>query len=361
MTTLSTVIHAADSETAEEGKAFLARTMRETQRRVIAHMLNGTTDLGAGNLEFSSTIYTDPARLEREREVLFRKTPLLAGLSADIPKPGDVMLFDAAGPSIIIARGKDNQVRAFLNSCRHRGTSLISEACSHRTRITCPFHGWTYDLNGKLIGLPEAQQFGPVEKSDLGLTPVPVVEWCGLIFVKTDPNAEPIDIDAHVAEFGRFLRHLDFPDAQQLENRRVPIGANWKYPLETFFESYHFPTLHPKTVANDAINHVYIEDSMGGGHEGTYIPNPRALYEQMVKQPESEWPEQPFQGVFLLFPNTVISIDQIDAFPGTTTNNSMRMLGVWSFYPGETPGTSFAYEDLRYCRSGHRRGSKERL
>src|SRR5690606_16202161 len=143
------------------------------------------------------------------------------------------------------------------------------------------------------IGLPEAQAFGPVEKSDLGLTPVPVVEWCGLVFVKAAPNAEPIDIDAHVSDFGRFLKHIDFSKAQYLgNNRRVPISANWKYPLETFFEGYHFPALHPKTVAKDVINNVYIEDSAGGGHELTYIPNPRTLYERMVKQPESEWPEQ---------------------------------------------------------------------
>ena len=101
------------------------------------------TDMTETPLRVSRKVFTDPVRLEAEK-ALFSRVPLVAGLAAEIPEPGDTLLFDGVDRSIILIRGEDRVARAFLNMCTHRGTQLLS-SCGRHTSISCPFHGWTFD------------------------------------------------------------------------------------------------------------------------------------------------------------------------------------------------------------------------
>ena len=174
----------------------------------------------------------------------------MAGLSGDIPEPGDMLLFDAAGLAILIVRARSGELRAFLNMCMHRGARLVSD-CRRRNLVTCPFHGWSFDLDGRLVGLPGAVSFEGVERADRGLIPVPVAEWAGLIFVKAHAGDEAIDAEAWLGELATVVAGLALADAVPIKHSRIDVEANWKFTLDTYGEGYHFAALHPTTFAQD--------------------------------------------------------------------------------------------------------------
>ncbi|RYD87959.1 MAG: Rieske (2Fe-2S) protein, partial [Sphingomonadales bacterium] len=123
-------------------------------RRVLDHARAGTTDLAADVMHIDPATYHDEQNFERERIRLFRETPLLVCLSCDLPEPGSFRLFDDTGLPIVVVRGTNGEVRAFLNICRHRGGRIVDEASGRAGRFTCGYHGWTYDTAGKVIGVP---------------------------------------------------------------------------------------------------------------------------------------------------------------------------------------------------------------
>ena len=151
-------------------------------RRMVAHVAaGGTTDFAAEPLENDPAVYSDPVRAELEKREIFLKQPLVAGLSSDVPGPGDSLLFEEVGQTIVIVRGKDGLLRGFLNMCAHRGAKLVRAdsdgRCERRSRLTCPFHAWTYDLDGTLVAIPGTQGFEGIDMCRRNLVPVPVAEW----------------------------------------------------------------------------------------------------------------------------------------------------------------------------------------
>src|SRR5947208_1176904 len=159
---MTTVLHAQKPVTRKPD------TMRDLERRVVSHLAHGgTTDLANAPLTVSPSEYTDPARFEAEKRELFRNLPLLACLSLDVAEPGDTFTFDAAGPAILIVRGQDRKARAFLNMCTHRGARLVNE-CHRRKLMVCPFHAWSFDGEGKLVGVPGEEAFDGVDRATRG-------------------------------------------------------------------------------------------------------------------------------------------------------------------------------------------------
>jgi len=317
--------------------AAAARTQSHDaiRRRTLERMRSKTTDLDRAPMRIDPRIYTDPAYFERERQRIFRETPILAALSLEIPDPGDMLVFDALGPSILIVRNKDGEIRAYLNMCMHRAAKLVID-CSRRTRMTCRFHGWTYDLNGKLIGLPGKEGFEGIERADLGLIPVPVVEWKGMIFVRGTPNGEAIDIADHLGGFGDELAHLELDKARPVSASRIECDANWKYAFDTYGESYHFATLHPTTIGALAYTNIMVYDS--------YAPHsrlafPREEFMAYADRDEAEWPRTDYGGLYMLFPNVSINVNSLPTggqfygisrvFPGDRVDRSFSLLNTY--------------------------------
>ncbi|MFK8020420.1 MAG: SRPBCC family protein [Pseudomonadales bacterium] len=285
----------------QDWSARRAMIASDNQRRMITHLKNRTSDVAEGAMENDARVYTDPKRFEREMDVLFRDTPLVAGLSGDLPVAGSIMLFEELDQSILITRNKDGKVGAFLNMCTHRGAKLMEE-CAEKNRITCPFHGWSFDLDGQLAGLTAPETFANMDRSTRALIKVPCIEWNGIIFIKARPGDDAIDIVAHLGSFAPELAQLELQQSVPVKTGRLDADCNWKYALDTYGEGYHFPVLHRETVSLlSAPNTFY--DPFGNHHR---IGWALQSYKSLLDAPESEWPRAQFSAVHYLFPNTVI-------------------------------------------------------
>lgn len=313
--------------------------MRDMQRRMVAHIANGnSTDLVEAVMPIGPSVYTDPERAAAEQRVLFGRLPLVAGLSCDIPEAGDMITFDGAGPPILITRARDGQLRAFRNACRHRAARLVQD-CAHGNRIVCPFHAWTYDLEGKLVGVPGKVAFDNVDTDNLRLRAVPVAEWHGLILVKTDPEADPIDAEAFLGPLADEIRQLNLERLVPVKKDTVRVKANWKFAQDTFFEGYHFSSLHPTTVGAATYNNVTIHDAFGP-HQRVMMPY--KFFADYVGKPEEEWDEIPYQGIHLIFPNTVLYAGNLESLVKEKDDVTDRQIfGLWRGFPDSGPDDSF--------------------
>ena len=310
------------------------RTAAEAiRRRLVAHLAaGGTTDFATGMLENDPACYTDRARADLERQELFLKLPLVAGLSCDVPSAGDCLVFEDAGPSILIVRGADGMVRGFLNMCMHRASKLVAAptdgTCAHHTRLSCPFHAWTYDLSGALVGVPGRAGFDGLDPGARHLVPVPVAEWNGIIFVRAAAGSEPPGIPAFLGSFAGELQHIDFADAAPIRHSRLAADCNWKVALDTYAEGYHFATLHASSIGVSHYSNVAVFDEFGPHWRMNF---PEKELRALVNVPESEWPEVAYGGIHFVFPNTVMVVGAL--------GEGRAFVRMFRLFPGETSGT----------------------
>lgn len=187
--------------------------------------------------------YTDPENFRREMETFFCEMWVCVGRSERIPTPGDFFLREVAGESVIVTRDEHATVRAFYNVCRHRGTQVCRELAGKLPgRIQCPYHGWTYGLDGHLLGAPHMEDCG-FRREDYPLHSVNAEEWAGHIFVNLSPNPQPLA--AQLGDLpGKFA-----PWAMQglrMHQRTIyDVQANWKLIVLNYNECLHCPVLHP--------------------------------------------------------------------------------------------------------------------
>ena len=202
-----------------------------------------------------------------ERETLFpRSWSVVAGGSA-IPDPGDVLPIDFVEYPILLVRGRNGEIKAFHNICRHRAIKLVSEPCHGTRRLRCPWHSWTYDLDGKLLATPQlggdgVSRVDGFEKSGLGLKEIPVGRWLDYVFVNLDGLAQPFE--DYIAPLDRALAHFKFDDLRHGGQVDKHYEGNWKLATEGGIEDYHLPFGHPQLDA-----HLF-RNSTPFVHPGTY-------------------------------------------------------------------------------------------
>jgi phenylpropionate dioxygenase-like ring-hydroxylating dioxygenase large terminal subunit len=189
---------------------------------------------------------------QREREALWLRCWQVAGRADDIPEPGDWMEYKLFDQSWVLVRGRDGQVRGFVNACRHRGNAFC-EGKGHAARFTCPYHNWSYGLDGALLAVAKPDFDGSTEdfvgeKAELGLIEAPVECFAGFIFINPDPKAAPL------ADFLGDVASLLAP--YRLEgmipiglNRREVLECNWKVVMDAFQEGYHIQAVHPELIS----------------------------------------------------------------------------------------------------------------
>jgi len=246
--------------------------------------------------------YTCPRQAAKERDVLFRRYPILFGLSSRVARPGDYLTDDHTGVPILIARGKDGVLRAFVNFCRHRGARVAQDADCAAKSFTCPYHGWVYGLDGKLVGRPNDAAFDGADKASHGLVPLPVFERHGMIWVVPSPDVK-VDIDGHVGPLADELANYDFGGYHHYETRELQQATNWKLVVDTFLESYHVRHLHRRTVAALLCSDLATYDDYGL-HQRMIVA--RHTIDELRSQPEKDWNLVRYTAVvYVLFPNTV--------------------------------------------------------
>jgi nitrite reductase/ring-hydroxylating ferredoxin subunit len=309
----------APSDGAVSNEAPITTLRRKLARELVASCKRGAPAMADKVRHEDVDFFLNKEMFAKEHQQFFREMPLVACLSNQL-EPGGFRTFDYTGVPIVVTRAKDGQVRAFLNVCRHRGARVVREACGTASRFTCRFHGWTFDNTGKAVGIPEEAQFCAEIDANKNLIPVPAEERHGLVFVQATPNGK-MDLDAHLGAFGKELADIEMEHAVSVFQEDLPFRANWKYSIDTFFETYHLNSLHKDTFRGFFSPHCVFE-TFGPHHRYTFAPK---IVDDWVNMPESEWNLHLVPLQYFLFPNTIIAV-------GSTTPTGSS-IGMHNLFP----------------------------
>nr|MDJ0814291.1 aromatic ring-hydroxylating dioxygenase subunit alpha [Woeseiaceae bacterium] len=186
--------------------------------------------------------YTDPDIYELEIERIINRNWILAGHQSELPEQGDFKVFNVAKESAIIVRGSDGELKAFANVCRHRGSLVCLEEKGNTRKFSCPYHGWMYDIDGRLLAARDMPE--DFDKSAHSLKPVSVDVIHGLIFVCfTD---KPLSLEGAKRDMAEPMAMFDFENLKVAAQKSYEIPANWKLSIENYQECYHCATAHPE-------------------------------------------------------------------------------------------------------------------
>lgn len=209
------------------------------------------------------SVYTDTARCEAEKKTVFSELPLMLAHASELPDPGSVLRVDVAGRPIVLSRDAQGQVHAHLNVCRHRGMRLLDQngPCQRKT-LVCPYHGWTYELDGRLRHTPHPEFFPQIEAGSHDLTRLACAEAHGLIWVVPMPGVD-MDIDAWLGPLGPELEYFGSREFTLYRRSESVHAANWKLIIDAFQEAYHIRVLHRDTVYRFFMDAMAVGDTIG--------------------------------------------------------------------------------------------------
>jgi phenylpropionate dioxygenase-like ring-hydroxylating dioxygenase large terminal subunit len=265
-----------------------------------------TTDLAEHAYRNPADAYTGAARAAEEQTRLFRARPLVVGLSADLPETGEYVTREVAGVPLLLVRGEDGAARCFLNACRHRGSRVATGRGRAGRSFTCPYHAWCYDIHGRLVGQPLAQDaFDELDRDGFGLVSLPAAERFGLVLVRPEAGA-PIDVEAELAGLGPELGDYGFAGYRFFAEHSRSWEMNWKLGIDTFLEAYHVFSLHKATIAKDFLSTPSLHEPFGP--HARLVAFRRGVHE-LAECDEARWELRDHASViYRLFPNTVLNL-----------------------------------------------------
>lgn len=274
----------------------------EGQLALAAILANGGTRANAGITHVDAAAYTSPDRHTAEQRDIFAKVPLVIAPSALLPEPNMAVPHDGFGKPLLITRDKAGVAHVFMNVCRHRGTRLVEGSetvCA--PRLICPYHAWSYALDGALTGMPRPETFPGLDKAEYGLKRLPTVEAGGLIWFAFDDAADFTDARALGADFEAF----DLPGQYMFRRKTHRVAANWKLIMDAFLESYHVQRLHSGTIGPFFKDGVTTGDRIGP-HQRSAVGREADL----VAAAGSDWPQlrAAITYTYQMFPGTVLIV-----------------------------------------------------
>jgi choline monooxygenase len=279
----------------------------------------------------SPHLYLDPEVLQLEDERIFSRTWQFAGHISQLPHPGTYLTASAGTQPVLVVRDDEGELRAFRNVCRHRGSRLLSGAGECKKAIRCRYHGWTYRMDGDLIGVPEGRQIPGLDKSQLGLFPARVEVLSGLVFVNLDIHATPLA--EQVAGLPDRLARYDFENLKPVVEKETSQPANWKIVVDNYLEGYHVPVGHPGLMRlldykNYDVelfdNWAWFDAPLREKPSGNFLER---TYQRLVEPMPGLGPEDARVWRFILiYPNTTI-----DLYPD--------QIGIWQILPNGTGAT----------------------
>ncbi|MFI5953635.1 aromatic ring-hydroxylating dioxygenase subunit alpha [Cryptosporangium sp. NPDC051539] len=283
--------------------------------------------------------YTDPAVFAAEQSAIFENRWVWAGYTHWVAEPGSSRPVTVAGRPLLITRDPAGQIHVFHNICRHRGM-VLSEEPSTRKRLRCPYHYWTYDLDGGLCGTPywdrrKGSAPDDATKDALGLIPVTHAEWAGMVLVALGEPVRPLD--ETLAPLRQRWAPVDLDRLHLAAEDRYEIAANWKLVVENFLDFYHLPFVHPQVgpaaAALDIDDVVLAEDILGGCY-----PRGAAGKASKTETPLPAFGDVPAalrdrQDIFCLFPNALLFLEadwfQVIAFEPVTPERTVEHMAIF--------------------------------
>jgi phenylpropionate dioxygenase-like ring-hydroxylating dioxygenase large terminal subunit len=305
-------------------------------RRALAHLHAKTTDQSPTTMVQPVEAYNDPERFRREVDRIFHHLPIGLALSIELPEPGSYLALTVMEKPILMVRGQDGVVRAFINACTHRGAQLCKPGSGRVQRLVCPYHAWRFDLQGHLTGLFGAETFGEVGPDAQSLTELHCAERVGVVWVHLTPG-DAMDIDAWLGDFAGPLASLGLEKWHLYTQRDIP-GPGWKATWDGYLESYHHNTVHPNTVGKYTIGNLILHDGFGP-HQRLVFG--RKTLAEIESVPEAQWDtvaESHMRRIHLCFPNLAVS--------GVLGDHCL----VSQVFPGPTPETTITRQTVLSAR-----------
>ncbi|MGE6699572.1 aromatic ring-hydroxylating oxygenase subunit alpha [Hyphomonas sp. NPDC076900] len=250
-----------------------------------------------------ASIFLDQDRFDLEQQNVFRKFAVPVTVSARLPRNGSVIAHDGYGVPLLISRDTDGKVRAFLNACTHKGSKLVEDCETHLTKkLTCPYHAWTFALDGRLVAVPREETIANFDKKERGLAELACREAGGIVWVMLDRNAEP-DFRGMDDLLAADMEAFDLPRMHVYGQKTFDLAANWKLVQEPFLEGYHVQRLHARSVGPMFADVPNVTDVLG--------LNIRQISGKVNFTPEcldidGENIHKSVTHAYLVFPNTVI-------------------------------------------------------
>ena len=240
--------------------------MPVTQTKAAPAFRRTAESFAAGAKTLQQKYFVSSEIFAEEQRKIFSKQWVLAGHQSQIAKPGQYFLSEVAGESLIVIGDQKSAIRGFYNLCRHRGTRLQEEACGQASAIQCPYHAWTYSLDGRLIGAPHMDEVPAFDKGDYSLHPVNLGLFEGFTFVNLEKN--PIPMEEWFSPLAGKFSHWNLPQLRSAKRIEYQVRANWKLIFENYSECYHCPGVHPtlsKVSPSDSAENDLSEGPFLGG------------------------------------------------------------------------------------------------
>ena len=302
------------------------------------HAKNGTIELANKIVQIPASQYYDRTRWLTEIEEIFKRLPLVLGISKELKKLGDYKALEVVGMPVIINRNSQGKLNAFLNICQHKGAALVETGYGNSYHFRCPYHGWAYNDNGDLIGIPDNDNFGDLDKGCNGLITLPIEERAGIIWVTLDPKSE-LSIDSFLSGYDKMLAHFKFEDWYIFDTRTLK-GPNWKVAYDGYLDLYHLPVLHQETFGTEISNKAMFY--AWGPHQRVISPARLSSQDDFEgtgmdynELPIKEIPTEVLMtGVWTIFPHVSIA----------SFNGGGRSVLLSQLLPGENPEESYTVQ-----------------
>ncbi len=245
---------------AERGQSSAKLRPTPSQLALAQAIRDGDARVTQATATVPASRYTDPSHFEAEKRALFDRLAQVLVPSALLPEPGMAVPHDATGRPLLITRDKSGKAHVFLNVCQHRGTRLVEgEEVQCASRLVCPYHAWTYQLDGRLLGLPRPETFPDLDKDDYHLKELPSCEAGGLIWFSPQRDADFALARTLGEDFSAFAMDQSF----LFRRKTHEVRGNWKLIMDAFLESYHVTRLHADTIGPFFKDGITAGDNIG--------------------------------------------------------------------------------------------------